>query len=145
MDADAMIWLAAHLSWVVWALIVLWAPAVLYAVAIDLRLIAAPGSGYPTLRDPALVTGVLQVALMAAALPGLSVHRGRSWRLLAAAHVMWLAHFLYSVVSRTRLDGLRALRAPETLWPLGGLIAAALVLFGVRRYFQREDGAPALR
>ena len=42
-----MIWLAAHLSWVVWALIVLWAPAVLYAVAIDLRLIAAPGSESP--------------------------------------------------------------------------------------------------
>ena len=140
-----MIWLASHLSWIVWALIVLWAPAALYAVAIDLRLIAAPGSGYPTLRDPALVTGVLQVALMAAALPGMAMYRGRSWRLLAAAHVMWLAHFLYSVMSRTRLDGLRALRAPETLWPLVGLIAAAFVLFGVRRCFQRDRGAPALR
>jgi hypothetical protein len=139
-----MIWLASHLSWIVWALIALWAPAVLYAIAIELRLIAAPGSGYPTLRDPALITSVLQLALMASAVAGLSEQRARSWRLLTAAYVMWIAHFLYGAISRARLDGPRVLRAPETWWPLAGLIAAAIVLAGVRRYFQRE-GTPALQ
>jgi hypothetical protein len=97
-----MIWLASHLSWIVWALIALWAPAVLYAIAIELRLIAAPGSGYPTLRDPALITSVLQLALMASAVAGLSEQRARSWRLLTAAYVMWIAHFLYGAISRAR-------------------------------------------
>ena len=54
-----------------WVLLALWAPPLLFAIAIDLGLIAAPGSGYPALTDPALVTSSLQIALMAAALPGL--------------------------------------------------------------------------
>lgn len=138
MDADPVTWLAAHLSWLIWILLILWAPPVLYTMAIDVGILPAPGSGFLTLTDPALITGALQIALMAAALPGLPARRARSWQLLTAALAVWLAHFAWSVASRARLDGLAALLAPETRWPFGGLIAGAVVLLGVRRHFSRE-------
>lgn len=137
-----MSWVAGHLSWFVWALLVIWAPPLLYAIAIDLDLIGAPGSGFPTLRDPALILGALQVALMIAAVPGMAERRPRSWKMLAAACVVWCAHFAWGALSRLRLDGVRALCFSETWSPLGWLIGAAVVLLAVRRHFQH---APALQ
>jgi hypothetical protein len=138
MVLDAMIWVAAHLSWIIWALLVLWLPPVLYAMAIDLDVIAAPGSGYPTLRDPALVTGALQLALMLAAALCWQSQRGRAWKFLWAALAMWLAHVTWGVSARLRLDGMRALAAPETWWPVIGVVAAAMLMISVARHFTYE-------
>lgn len=136
-----MRWTAAHLSWFVWMLLALWAPPVCYAIAIDLRLIAAPGTGYPGLNDPALVISAVQLTLMAAALPGMASRNPRSWNLLAAALLFWLAHVAWVSIARMRLDGARGLRSSETATALGCALAAAVVLLGVRRYFAREHAA----
>jgi hypothetical protein len=140
-DADAVsVWLATHLSWFVWALLAIWAPPLLFTIAIDLGLIAAPGSGYPALTDPALLTSCLQIALMAAALPGLSARRPRSWMFLAAALGAWCAHASWLIQGRVRLTGVRTLLSPETLLSIAGIAAAASVLLAVRRV---APGRPA--
>jgi len=134
------VWLATHLSWFVWVLLAIWAPPLLFTIAIDLRLIAAPGSGYPALTDPALVTSSLQIALMAAALPGMRARKPHSWMLLAAALGAWCAYVVWMIQGRVRLAGLRTLWSPETLLSIGGLVAAAIVLLAVRRV---APGGPA--
>ena len=139
-----MTWLAAHLPWLVWMLLVIWAPPVLYTLAIDLHWIEAPASGYPTLTDPALLASTLQIGLMLAALPGMAARRPRSWNLLAAAVLAWLAHFSWTTISRFRLDGARGLQTLDTLWPLAGVIAAVTVLSVVRPYFS-NGASPALQ
>ena len=134
-------WLATHLSWLIWVLLALWVPPLLFTIAIDLGVIAAPASGYPALTDPALIASSLQIALMAAALPGLRAGAARSWMLLAAALGAWSAHAAWMIVGRVRLAGARTLTAPETLLSIGGLAAAAGVLIAVRRSFRRDlDG-----
>jgi hypothetical protein len=138
MGADAMRWLAAHLSWVIWALLVIWTPPVAYTIAIDLGLVAAPGSGYAALSDPSLLIATLQIALMAAALPGVAARRAGGWAWLAAAWAAWLVHAAWSIASRVRVSGPRTLSATETVVPLAGLLAAAAVLLGVRAHFGGE-------
>lgn len=131
-------WLVTYLPWFNWVLLAMWAPSVLFTIAIDLDAIEAPASGYPPLTDPALVTSALQMALMAAALPGMRAQQPRSWMLLAAALGAWCAHAAWMIQGRVRLAGARTLRSPETLLAIGGIVAAAMVLLAVRRCFRHE-------
>ena len=130
-------WLADHLVAIVIVLLALWAPPVIFTVLVDLKLVDAAGSGYPTLRDPGLLLALLQIALMIAALPLLSWRQARGWQLLAGACGVWLAHAAWTIQGRVRLVGVRDLATRETMMTIVALMIACLVLNEVRARYLR--------
>ena len=131
-------WLADHLSWLVCAWLALWAPPLLFTMGVDLGLITEAATGFPTLTDVTVITSAVQLTLMAASVRGLATRQPRAWRLLVGALAAWGAHTAWLMQSRFRLDGVTTLASPETLFALGGMTLAAVILFGVRRHFQEE-------
>ena len=65
MRKGARDWIADHLPAIVIVLLALWAPSIIFAVLVDLKIADGAGSGYPTLRDPSLLLG-LYIAATAA-------------------------------------------------------------------------------
>jgi hypothetical protein len=130
-------WLAEHVPAIVITLLVLWAPPTVFTVLVDLKFVDGAGSGYPTLRDPALLLTLLQIALMVAALPLVAWHQPRGWQLLNSAAGVWLAYAVWVIQGRLRLIGLRALISPETLITMTALGLAAIVLFELRTRYVR--------
>jgi hypothetical protein len=137
MGAGTVNWIASHLSWLIWPLLALWAPPLLYAIAVNLQIIDAASNGFAPLTDPALVIATVQVALMMAALPGMGLKHPRSWKLLAASLLAWAGWVAWMFTVRMRL-GLPIWGSQETLWSMARLIAAAAVLLGLRRHFGLE-------
>ena len=91
-------WLADHVAAMVWILLALWTPPIAFTVLVDLKLIAAAGSGYLSLRDPGLLLSIIQIVLMAAALPLLrGRHVARARPLLLAALGVWFAHSAWTL------------------------------------------------
>lgn len=136
LPANARDWFADHLHALVWILLALWAPPVIFAVLVDLQLVGGAGTGYPTLRDPGLLLGLLQIAAMAAALP--LIHRQRrlrAWQLLCAALGLWAVHAAWTILGRVRLVGLSDLVSRETLVTLAAWSIASIVVCEVRRRF----------
>lgn len=129
-------WLADHLAAIVIVLLALWAPPIVFAVLVNVKFVDA-GSGYPTLRDPALLLGLFQIALMAAALPLLSLRQARGWQVLAGAVGVWLAHAVWTIQGRLRLIGVRDLASRETVITIVALGIAAFVLLEVRSRYRR--------
>jgi hypothetical protein len=126
-------WLAAHLHALVWILLSLWAPPLIFTVLVDLKLAGGAGSGYPSLRDPGLVLAILQLSLMAVALLSLSLRRyNRAWQLLCAALGVWWMEAAWTLQGRLRLIGRSDLRSRETLIMLAALAIASFVIFVVR-------------
>jgi len=135
-------WLADHLHALIWILLALWAPSIIFTVLVDLKLVGGAGSGYPTLRDPALLLSLMQITLMLAALPLIyRRRRSRAWQLLCGALGVWLMHGAWTILGRLRLLGRSDLASRETLMTLGALAAAAAVLFEVRDRFTRPATA----
>jgi hypothetical protein len=130
-------WIADHLPAMVIVLLALWAPSIIFTVLVDLKIADGAGSGYPTLRDPSLLLGVLQITLMAAALPMLAFQRARGWQVLAGAWGVWLAHAAWTILGRLRLIGRSDLASRETLVTIVALGLAAIALFEVRNRFTR--------
>lgn len=139
MKARALLrqWLAAHMPAIVITLLVLWAPPAVFAVLVDLKFVEGAGSGYPTLRDPALLLTLLQLVLMVAALPLMAWHQAHGWQLLNVAAGVWLAHAAWVIQGRLRLIGLRDLMSQETLITIAALGLVAMVLFELRTRYVR--------
>lgn len=136
--ARAREWLADHVPASVWIMFAVWAPPIVFTVLVDLKLVAGAGSGYPSLRDPALLLSVVQILLMAAALPLMHLRRrSRAWQLLCGALGIWALHAAWTILGRLRLVGRSDLVSRETLMTLAALAAAAYVLFEVRDRFTR--------
>jgi hypothetical protein len=134
--ADALRgWLAEYLPWIVWALLALWAPPAAFTIAVDLGLITDAGSGFARLTDVPFVLTLLQLALMAASLPGLLERRAWGWRLQAAAAAAWAGHVGWQIQSGLRLTGAATLRSREAWLAVGFLGIYCLILLGVRRHF----------
>jgi hypothetical protein len=130
-------WLADHLPPLVIVTLALWAPPVVFTVLVDLRMVDGVGSGYPSLRDPALLLSGLQVALMGAALPCLRYSQARGWQLLAGACGVWMAHAAWVLQARLRLLGLRDLVSKETLITMAAMTIAIVILHETRQRFSR--------
>ena len=132
-------WLADHVAAMVWILLALWVPPIAFTVLVDLKLMAAEGSGYLSLRDPGLLLSIMQVLLMAAALPMMRWRPGRARPLLLAALGVWFAHSAWTVQVRLRLIGRGDLLSPETLVTFAALAAASGVMFALRDRRQRAE------
>ena len=131
-------WLADHVPALVWITFALWAPPIVFTVLVDLQLVGGAGSGYPSLRDPGLLLGILQIALMAAVLPLIyRRRRSRAWQLLCGSLIGWAAHAAWTIQGRLRLIGKSDLLSRETLVTLVALAVAAYVVFEVRDRFTR--------
>jgi hypothetical protein len=129
----AQAWLADHVAAMVWILLALWTPPIVFTVLVDLKLMAGAGSGYLSLRDPGLLLSIMQIVLLAAALPllrGRNVARARP--LLLAALGVWFAHSAWTLQVRLRLIGRADLLSPETLVMFAALAAASGVMFALR-------------
>jgi hypothetical protein len=136
-------WIADHLPAIAIVLLALWAPPVIFTVLVDLKVVEGAGSGYPTLRDPSLLLGVLQMVLMAAALPMLRFQQARGWQLLAGAWGAWLAHAAWAILGRLRLIGMRDLASRETVIAIIALGIAGIALIEVRNRFTRAGAVTA--
>lgn len=136
MGADAMRrWFAEHLSWIVWVLLTLWAPPAAFTIAVNLGLITDAGSGFARLTDIPFVLTVLQLALMAASVPGLLERRRWGWRVHMAATAAWGGYVLWQIQSGVRLIGVSTLRSQETLLAVVALSIYSLMLVSIRRLF----------
>jgi hypothetical protein len=129
--AAACDWLADHLGALVWIVLALWTPPVAFSIMVDLHLAGGVGSGYPGLHDPGLLLDVMQIVLMASALPLLHRDRALAWRLLCGALGVWFLHDAWSIQAQLRLIGRHALLSHEMLLAAAPAVAA-LVLFAVR-------------
>lgn len=138
-------WIACHLPAIVIVLLALWAPPIIFTVLVDLKVADGAGSGYPTLRDPSLFLGVLQIALMAAALPMLPFQRARGWQVLVGAWGVWLAHAAWTILGRLRLIGRSDLASRETVSAIVALGIAGIALLEVRNRFTRTGAVTARR
>lgn len=135
-------WLADHVAAMVWILLALWTPPIVFTVLVDLKLMAAAGSGYLSLRDPGLLLSIMQIVLMAAALPLLrGRHVPRARPLLLAALGVWFAHAAWTLQVRLRLTGRADLLSAETLVTFAALAAASGVMFAVRDRRRRADAS----
>jgi hypothetical protein len=135
-------WLADHVAAMVWILLALWTPPIAFTVLVDLELMAGAGSGYLSLRDPGLLLSIMQIVLMAAALPLLrGRHVARARPLLLAALGVWFAHSAWTLQVRLRLIGRADLVSPETLVTFAALAAASGVMFAVRDRRSRADAS----
>jgi hypothetical protein len=132
-------WLADHVAAMVWILLALWVPPLAFTVLVDLKLIAAAGSGYLSLRDPGLLLAIMQIVLMAAALPTMPRRPARARSLLLAALAVWFAHAVWTVQGRLRLIGRADLVSPETLVTFAALAAASAVMFVARDWRRCAD------
>ena len=135
-------WLADQLQALVWILLALWAPPIVFTILVDLKLAGGAGSGYPSLDDPALLLSILQNVEMTAALHAMrGRRRARAWQLLCGSLGVWAVFAAWTIQSRLRLIGRHDLWSRETLVTVGALAVAAYVLFEVR---DRESGADAV-
>ena len=142
LPAKARDWLADHLHALLWILLALWAPPVVFTVLVDLQLVGGAGAGYPTLRDPGLLLGLLQIAAMAVALPLMrGQRRFRAWQLLCAALGLWTVHAAWTILGRVRLVGPSDLMSRETLVTLAALSIASIVVGEVRQRFMGSGAA----
>ena len=139
MALRAQQWLADHVAAMVWILLALWVPPIAFTVLVDLKLMPAEASGYLSLRDPGLLLGIMQVLLMAAALPMMRWRPSRARPLLLAALGAWFAHAAWTLQVRLRLMGRADLLSPETLVTFAALAAASGVMFAVRDRRRRAD------
>src|SRR5262245_61675114 len=96
MTGTARQWLAAHLPWIVIALLCLWLPPALYAFVVQ-----------GTWKDPGAVPWFAEVVLMAAAVPGLFRRRVYAWRFMVASRFAVLAQTMWVLLLYSRLNGLR--------------------------------------
>ncbi|MBY0493537.1 MAG: hypothetical protein K2Y23_04930 [Cyanobacteria bacterium] len=140
----AQIWVADHVAAMVWILLVLWAPPIVFTVLVDLKLANAAGSGYLSLRDPGLLLSIMQILLMAAALPMMRPHPGRARPLLLAALAVWFAHSAWTLQIRLRLIGRADLVSSETLVTFAALAAATGVVLAVRDRRQQLETPTAI-
>jgi len=131
-------WLADQLQPMVWITLALWAPPIVFTVLVDLGFAGGAGSGYPSLRDPSLLLSIMQLLLMAAALPLMRMRRRSfAWQLLCGALGTWAVHAAWTILGRLRLIGRSDLLSRETLLTLASLAVAAYVLFEVRDRYTR--------
>jgi hypothetical protein len=137
-------WLADHLAALVWMALALWAPPIVFAVLVNLELVGGAGSGYPTLRDPGLLLGVMQMVVMMAAVPLLHRRRrSRAWHLLCGSLGIWAMHAAWTIQGRLRLIGRSDLLSRETIVTVAALLIASVVLFEVRHRYTRTAAATA--
>ncbi|HUQ87830.1 MAG TPA: hypothetical protein VM096_09735 [Vicinamibacterales bacterium] len=137
-------WVSDHVAAMVWILLLLWTPPIAFTVLVDLKLTAAAGSGYLSLRDPGLLLSIMQIMLMFAALPLMRRHAARARPLLLAALGVWFAHAAWTLQVRLRLIGRADLLSPETLVTFAALAAASGVMFAARDRRRRADASTAL-
>ena len=136
MGADALRrWLAEYLPWMVWVLLALWGPPAAFTIAVNLGLITDAGSGFARLTDLPFALTLLQLALMAASLPGLLTRRAWAWHVQAAAAGAWAGNVAWQIQSGLRLTGASTLHARETLLAVGALAIYSLMLLSIRRHF----------
>jgi hypothetical protein len=135
-------WLAGHLAWFTVALLAVWTPPVLFAIAVDVGWVTGPWTEYPALTDPALILSVVQLALMAASLAGLPSRRPWAWWLLAGALAAWGLHAAWALQGRLRLMGVSTLWAPDAVMMLGGIAVSAAFMVVVRPRFLAPGSPP---
>ena len=134
-------WLADQLQALVWILLALWAPPIVFTVMVDLKLAGSAGSGYLSLDDPGLLLSLVQLVVMTAALRSMRrQRRSRAWQLLCGSLGLWLAHAVWTVQGRVRLVGRSDLWSRETLITIAAFAVAAYVLFEVRERYTRSGG-----
>ncbi len=138
-------WLTGHLAALVWIMLALWSPPIVFTVLVDLKVIDGAGSGYLELRDPGLLLSILLISVMASALPLLHLRRrSGAWHLLCAAIAIWTTHAAWTILGRLRLIGRSDLLSRETLTTVTALAVAAGVLLAVRGRYTRYAATTAL-
>jgi hypothetical protein len=124
-------WLVDHLPWITVALLVLWLPPVVVAIAVGFGILT--GEGYPRLVDPAVVLPAIELALMIAAVPLLARRAAAGWTLLAWSRVAVLLQTAWTILLNARLAGLRStLLSRPIVEAIVGLAVGASVLVLVR-------------
>jgi hypothetical protein len=126
MTTAAREWLAANLPWIVVALIALWLPPAVYAVAV-----------YRGWSDPLTIATVAELGCMSVALPGLFQRRATAWRLLVWSRLVVLVQTLWVVLLNSRLNGFAAtLETRPVVEAVLGLTVASYVLVQIRGLYR---------
>ena len=126
MSRSAKEWWAAHLPWIVVALLGLWLPPAAYAVAV-----------FRTWNDPVTIATVMELGCMSVALPGLFQRGATAWRLLVVSRIVVLVQTVWIVLLNSRLNGVvPTLETKPVVEAVLGLAIAAYVLVQVRGLYR---------